>query len=175
MTLPKRPLIFAGAGVLLLVGVFLLGRSSAPTRTQTIEKVVQVKQTVEVEKRVEVAAAQTADAHQVEWRTRTVYKPGGTVVVTKEVAQRDEKKTATETKVVAERVRTEVQERLVYREKVVEAAQPRWAFGASVGAGTDLRMRYQGDVGFRLVSGLWVTLAVAPLERAALVGARVTF
>lgn len=180
MTFSRRPAIVVGCvGVGLLAGAFFLGRTTAPTKVHETTKTVEVEKKVEVEKRVEVAAAQQEAKEVVRWRTRVVTKPDGTRIETHETVKADEHKASTQTTKSAEKSVTQVSERLVYKDRLVEATASRWAFGVSVGAGTDLRMRYQGDVAWRVAGGLSLTGAVqveqAPFRPAGLIGVRFAF
>jgi hypothetical protein len=179
--MPSRRTILVVGSVLVGVALlaFFLGRTTAPTKVHETVKTVAIEKRVEVEKKVEVAAAEQEAKEVVRWRTKVIVKTDGTRIEVKEVERADEKRDATRTEKSAERTVVQVQEKLVYKDLLVEAAAPGFAFGVAVGAGTDLRMRYQGDVAYRLVGGLWLTVAFQverePFRPAALAGVRFTF
>jgi hypothetical protein len=156
---------------------FVVGRGTQ--KTVTVEKIREVEkaaqQKVEAAK-AEVATAKTAaSSDRVQWRTRTIYEPGGTVEVVKEVVREVERKTG-ETKVEVQ-TKVVVQERTVFRdrERVTEAPRPGWSMAARAGLGLDGRPRYGGELGRRLFGGLWITAGADVTSRAALVGLRWDF
>jgi hypothetical protein len=160
--------VVAGA---LVLGV-IAGRALAPTRT------VETVRTVEVEKQVrvvvtEAATASTATAAvETRWRTRTVYQPGGTVVVTREAQQLDAHATTTASTAASRELAATEHARALESTRVTETARPGWSAGAQVGLGLDGLPRYGAQGARRLLGGLWVTLAVDVTGRAGLVGAR---
>jgi F420-0:gamma-glutamyl ligase len=136
---------------------------------------VEVERKVEVEKRVEVAVAQVETRDVVRWRTRVVTKADGTRIETHETLKADEKKSATKTEKQAERIVTQERERLVYRDKLVETSRPGWSLGAQAGLGLDGKPRYGGEVGRRIVGGLWASVAVDVPTRSLWGGVRFEF
>lgn len=174
-SLPSRATVLAFLGAVCLS--FVIGRGTQ--KTVTVEKIREVEKTAEKKveaARAEVAVAkQAADSDTTKWRTKTVYLPGGTVEVVKEVVREVEKKTGevrveVQTKVV-------VQERTVFRDRLqlTPAPLPRWSVGVHGGMGLDLRPRYGGELGRRLVDGLSFTVGIDVPTRAATLGLRLEF
>lgn len=174
MTFHIRALL-ASLGLLALLASFTAGRMSKPGR------VVEVVRTVEVEKRVEVkvavrdTASLATQAADVKWRTRTIYRPGGTVIVTRDVAQVATSSQATETKSQSSQMLAQEHAKATESTRIVEQARPSWSVGGSVGLGLDLRPRYGAEVGRRVWGGLWMTAGADISGRAAMVGARLEF
>jgi hypothetical protein len=156
---------------------YVIGRGTQ--KTVTVEKIREVEKVAET--KVAAAKAETATAkHQAQadktqWRTRTIYVAGQVVEVVKEVVREVEKKVG-ETRIETV-TKTVTVEKLVHRDRlVIQAVEPpRWSAAASVGAGLDRRMRYQGEVGYRLTGGLWLTGTVDVSGRALLGGVRWEF
>jgi hypothetical protein len=172
---PSRGTFLAFLGAVCLA--FVIGRGTQ--KTVTVEKVREVERAAE--QKVEAARAEVATSKQaantdhIQWRTKTVYLPGGTVEVTKEVVREVEKKTEERAAQVVERKVTV--EKLVYRDRlqVVAAPAPRWAVGAAVGLGLDGRLRYGGQLERRVAGPLWLTAGVDVPTRAATLGLRLEF
>lgn len=180
MTLPPVPLKAKAVAVLGACALsFVIGHGTR--KTIEVEKI----RTITAQAQTEIVQAQTKalkaerdalDA-KTHWRTKTVYLPGGTVEVTKEVVKEVERHHDEQAAQVV--TKTVVQDRVVYRdvktEKVVAAPLPRWSVGARAGLNLDGRLQYGGEVGRRLIGGLWVTAGADVPNRAALVGLRVEF
>jgi len=177
MTFPAgaRGIFLAWLGSLCLA--FVIGHGTRKTieveKVREVEKAATAK--VEAAKAEVVAVKKAANDDTTRWRTRTVYLPGGTVEVTKEVVREVEKKQ--EERAAQVITKTVVQERIVYkdREKLVVAKPPSWALGVGAGLGLDGRARYGGDVGRRLFGSLWLTAGVDVSTRAAQLGLRLEF
>jgi hypothetical protein len=156
---------------------FVIGRGTQ--KTITVEKIREVEKTAEKQvqaARAEVAVAKrTADSDSTRWRTKTVYLPGGTVEVTKEVVREVEKKVGETRTVVQTKVVTE--EKVVYRDRlqVVAARPPNWAAGANAGVDLGGRLHYGGVLERRVAGGLWFTVGADVPSRAATLGLRVEF
>lgn len=192
MTFPKRPLVI-GAGAAVLLGLaFFLGRTTAPTRIHevTVSAKADVKSDAKLDAKVESTKAQQSTAGSVatdqgiEWDETTVYRPNGTVRShTRSVRKADSTKTSSETKSSQESAKAETHAashseshtEYVYRDKLIETARPNWSVGAHAGLGTDLTPRYGGEVGRRIVGGLWLTASVDVPTRAATLGIRFDF
>lgn len=167
-----------GLGVLAACCIsYVIGRGTQ--KTVAIEKIREVEkvaeQKVEAAKNEATTAKSQAEADKVQWRTRTVYLPGGTVEVVKEVVREVEKRSAaTATQVVT---KVETREKLVFRDREVAISSPRpsWAVGAGVGLGLDGRLRYGGQLEHRLAGPLWFTAGVDVPTRGAQLGLRWEF
>lgn len=176
MTMPSRG---QALGVLAAVCLsFVIGRGTQ--KTVTVEKVREVEKAAE--QKVEAARAEiatvkaSAASDATHWRTKTVYLPGGTVEVEKEVVREVEKKTEERAVQVVTKVVT--QEKVVFRDRLVEQLQPAppsWAVGAAAGLGLDGRPRYGGQVEWRAGGPLWFTVGVDVPTRAATLGLRLEF
>jgi hypothetical protein len=156
---------------------FVIGHGTR--KAVEVEKVREVERVAEAKveaARAEVATAKTAaDSDKIQWRTKTVYLPGGTVEVTKEVVREVEKKTEERAaQVVTRRVTVE---KVVWRDRlqVVAAPAPRWAVGAAAGVDLQGRLRYGGALERRVAGGLWFTAGVDVPTRAATLGLRLEF
>ena len=154
---------------------FVIGRGTQ--KTITVEKIREVEKVAE--RRVEAARAETAvakqanDSDKIQWRTRTIYTPGGTVEVVKEVVREvDKGVTVTKVETVEKVVNVE---KTVFRDRLQTVVLPKWGIGAHVGMGLDWHARYGGHVDRRLVEGLWLTAGVDVPTRAATLGLRVEF
>lgn len=178
MTLPEVPLKGKIAGVLGLCAMsFVIGHGTR--KTIEVEHIREVEKTAEVKvaqaKAETVVAKQAAAKTETRWRTVTVYQPGGEVTVTKYVDREVQAEHSEQAAKVVERVVT--QEKVVFKDReVVRAAPgPRWSVGARAGLNLDGKLQYGGDLGRRLVGGLWITAGADVPNRAALVGLRWEF
>lgn len=171
----RRKVAVALALAVLLALTFLVGRTTAPTRERVVE-VTSVREKVAEAKTTTAASSSLIyGSGYAKQRDHKVTRPDGTVEETHEVetgnVNREEKREASS---IAE-TKTAEREKLVYRERVAEAAKPSWAVGVSAGVGLDLRPRYQGEIARRIVGGLWLTVTVDVSGRAALAGLRMEF
>jgi len=173
--LPDVPLKAQALGVLAFGALcFVIGHGTR--KTIEVEKIREVEKTAE--KRVEQAKAETVVAKQAaakvetRWRTVTVYQPGGEVTVTKYVDREVEKHHEEQAARVETRVVTETKTVVQERERIVAAPLSRWSVAARGGLNLEGRPQYGGELGRRVIGGLWVTAGADVPNRAALVGLR---
>jgi hypothetical protein len=186
--MPARRILVVVGAALAAVALFLLGRTTAPTKTVTVqvERAGKVVASAKAAEQAQAQSAAQAQDHSAFTRTIIRYRPApaggcekaeevtetGTADSTKtEVTRASTSKTSEST------AKSEWHEHQLL--KLVEAARPRWAVGAAVGVATDLRPRYQIDGAYRIAGGLSLTGAVqleqATLRPALFVGGRFEF
>src|SRR4051812_13986897 len=154
---------------------FLCGRMTVPRQYVTVDKLVEVEKAAKAQVATAVAAKEAAKKEAIRWRTQTVYLPGGTVTVTKEVIKEVERKASESSATTATVVETHERTKVEVHTKVVTAPLPNWAIGASAGLDTGMRRHFQGDIGRRIIGPVWLTGTVDVTSRAALVGVRFVF
>lgn len=177
----------AGAAIGLFAVGALAGRMSVPAHVVPAEKLKEV----EAKAKIAVAAAfDDAKAAKAGARKLDVDKsflqdyhwtwhPDGTVEATASTTKKDTRSVASastasaEHKAASSSAKANVEYR--YLEKVTEAYRPKWSIEARAGLGLDGKLRYQGEVGRRLFSGVWLTLGADVTSRVALAGVRVEF
>lgn len=164
---------------LALFGAFIMGRTTAPTKTITIEREKSGQGEV-VAKANDTASHQAAAAtgNQVTvWRTRWLKRPDGTEERTQEASTATASTTSSEASAVnhAEEVNEKI--RWLERENVSlkESAKPNWSIEARAGLDLSLHPKYEAEIARRIVGGVWLTASVDASAKAALVGVRVDF
>jgi hypothetical protein len=146
MSVSKKYLIFAVFQVVLLVGVFFTGRSSAPPQIQEVERTVYVDRVVTkevekvVEKKVEVEKIVYRNIYKDETvkEKETTTKPDGTVTVTeRETVNKDtiNEGSVENSREIVKVVEVEkLVEKLVYKEKeVVKYTDHEWDIDVRIG------------------------------------------
>lgn len=143
--------ISVAVGVACCMGGIAVGRATAPVKVVEKTKTVTVAVASSTETKTNTASQATREV--VRWKMRVITRPGGVKVVEREVEKRDanESRHAQQT----QQTQTQIQERIVYRDRVIAAARPNWGLEGRVGLRLDFSKVAGASIQHRLFGPVW--------------------
>jgi acetyl-CoA carboxylase carboxyltransferase component len=148
---------FAGIAVAVLLVGYAFGRFATPSKLIERDRIVEISRDTELTWHAYVGHTEIKSETKVAWKTETKWLPGGVVVQT--VVANSERTETSSTDVTTNdgKLKERTVEKIVDRERIVEAAKPAWLVGAKVGLRLDDGQPiYGGEVARRIIGPVFV-------------------
>jgi hypothetical protein len=156
---------------ILLVG-FGFGRFATPSKVVERDRIVETTRDTELTWHAYVGHTESKIETKTQWQTVTKWEPGGTIIQTVQAVQDHTETAHTDTAQTDGKFTERVVEKIVERERIVEAKAPDWLLGGKAGLRLDTGTPvYGGEVARRIIgpvfAGAWVQASGASREGAA--------
>ena len=147
----------AGVALAILLIGYGFGRFATPSKIVERDRIVETERDTELTWHAYVGHTEVKTETKTAWKTVTEWKPGGVVVQTVQATQTATSDTRNDVTTNDGKVKERVVEKVVERERIVEAAKPDWLLVGR--AGLDFAVRtpvYGAEVQRRIIGPVFV-------------------